>query len=62
MLNFLANICPLFSHLTLGKVDWSAAGKYLGYAHRGFIVLSVAAVVVWANMRLVKTAWAVGAL
>lgn len=36
--------------------------KYVGWAHSGFTVLSIAAVVVWANMRLVKTAWAVGAL
>lgn len=34
----------------------------LSHAHTVFLTTSVAALVIWANVRLVKTAWAVGAL
>lgn len=61
ILNFLANVCPVFAPFHAAKYVTSAA-PYLAHVLRGFTALSVAAVVVWANMRLVKTAWAVGAL
>jgi hypothetical protein len=61
LLNFGANVLPLFSHLHVANhFQWAA--RYVGYAQTAFMVLSVVGVVVWANMRLVKTAWAVGAL
>lgn len=64
LLNFGANVLPLFAHLHpanhLNRLQWAA--PYLGHAQTVFMVASVAGVVVWANMRLVKTAWAVGAL
>ncbi|BEI83424.1 hypothetical protein CcaverHIS002_0400280 [Cutaneotrichosporon cavernicola] len=61
VLNLGASVWPLFAHLHLAAhFKWAA--QYVGHALTTFMVLSVVGVVVWANMRLVKTAWAAGAL
>lgn len=35
---------------------------YLKYAQEGFIVASLGLLILWANIRLLKSAWAIGAL
>lgn len=40
----------------------AAAMAYLKYAQEGFIVASLGLLAVWANVRLLKSAWAIGAL
>ncbi|GMK58569.1 hypothetical protein CspeluHIS016_0600110 [Cutaneotrichosporon spelunceum] len=59
--NLGASVLPLVARgYPSTHFKWTT--QYGGHALTGFMVLSVLGVVVWANMRLVKTAWAVGAL
>ncbi|KAL1410590.1 hypothetical protein Q8F55_004607 [Vanrija albida] len=52
----LARSAPIVSPLTPGVL--AAAG----YAHAAFIAVSLALLIVWANLRIIKTAWTIGAL
>lgn len=57
---FLTTLAP-FMPLLAPFVPDTTMG-YLKYAQEGFIVASLGLLILWANIRLLKSAWAIGAL
>lgn len=60
MTTFLTTLAP-FMPLLAPFVPATTLG-YLKYAQEGFIVVSLGLLILWANIRLLKSAWAIGAL
>lgn len=55
---------PILSHVpsALLPLKPATALAFLAGAHRAFVMGSIGLLAVWTNIRLVKSAWAVGAL
>jgi hypothetical protein len=53
---------PIINHLPRLAAVAPSALAYLSTVHRVFTIVSIGMLVVWTNIRLVKSAWAIGAL